>query len=64
MKQSEKSLYQLMNEDLPAEWFPMRITVIFLRGASKERPTSCAIRIRPSKKKGRFVYKNELVFDD
>ena len=31
-------LYQLMNEDFPAEWFPINMIVIFLRGANNLKP--------------------------
>ena len=39
--------YQLMNEDFPAEWFPISMMVIFFLGASSFSPRVSAIDIRP-----------------
>ena len=39
--------YQLMNDDFPAEWFPMSMMVIFFLGASSFSPRVSAIEISP-----------------
>jgi hypothetical protein len=35
--------YQLMKEDFPAEWLPINIMVIFLRGANNLKPRLSAM---------------------
>ena len=40
--------YQLMYDDLPAEWFPTIITLIFCRGAMHESPSFEQIGMMPS----------------
>lgn len=45
------STYQLMKELLPAEWLPIRMTVIFLRGASSWMPRFSAIFTSPANRK-------------
>ena len=39
--------HQLINEDFPAEWFPMSMIVIFFLGASSFKPRVSAIEISP-----------------
>jgi hypothetical protein len=41
--------YQLINELLPAEWFPIMRTEIFFLGASSDRPKLSAIFTIPEK---------------
>lgn len=43
--------YQLTKELFPAEWFPISMTVIFLRGGNRVTPTDWAIVIRPEDQK-------------
>jgi hypothetical protein len=41
------SMYQLMKDDLPAEWFPISMMVIFFLGASSLRPRLSAMETSP-----------------
>ena len=43
----EAENYQLINELLPAVWFPMSMTVIFFFGATKVRPSSSPSITKP-----------------
>lgn len=43
----DKYVYQLMKELFPAEWLPIRNTVIFFLGGSSFRPTDSATEISP-----------------
>ena len=43
--------HQFMKELFPAEWLPIKRTVIFFRGGSRERPRVSAIFINPARKK-------------
>jgi len=41
--------HQLMKDDFPAEWLPIRRTTIFFRGASRLRLNCSAILIKPER---------------
>jgi len=41
--------HQLMKDDFPAEWLPIRRTTIFFRGASRLRLNFSAILIKPER---------------
>ena len=43
----ENYSYQLMNEDFPAEWFPMSMMLIFFLGAKREKSRLLAISHSP-----------------